>query len=469
MTSWEFIAIDLPPLLTAILSSSACGLLGNYLILRRQSLMGDAIAHSVLPGIVIAFLLSSHRSSLSVFLGAAIAGVVSALCIEFLRRNRFVETSATIGIVFPLFFALGVLLIEQAAARHVDLDADCLLYGQLESIFWLPPSDITTLLTASSLQLLPEELITSALCFLSVLFIILLFKKELTLSSFDPTLATSMGFSSNMLNNLLMLVLAVAVVASFKAVGSILVIAMIISPAACARLFTDKLNTQLMLSVLFAILMSVGGYCVAVFLPLILGSSSSLNAAGMIAALGGILLIGSICFSPRYGTIGRRYRKNVLQNRILQEDILAALFRLEEDASKETRLFSQAAVQEILKKSSATSDTADYRKRERRTVKRLVDNNFLVRKGALVGLTADGRNEARKLIRTHRLLESYLVEEAGVEPDHVHETAEALEHFTSESQDHALARATPEPRNDPHGKRIPLSPSKIASREIDKS
>lgn len=454
MSLWEFVAIDLPPILTAIFTSCACGLVGNYLILRRQSLMGDAIAHSVLPGIVIAFLLTSHRDSTTVFIGAALSGLLSAFCIELLRRARLVESSAAIGIVFPLFFALGVLLIEQAAARRIDLDADCLLHGQLESIFWVPPTDMSQWLHLSTLELLPQELFAAFLCFFLVAVFVIAMRKELVLSSFDPALSNSMGFSTSLLNNLMMLVLAIAVVASFKAVGSILVIAMIICPAACARLFTDTMKTQQLMSLLFAVLMSVSGYFVAVFLPMLFGIQQSMNAAGMIATLGGGFLILSIIFSPRHGALSRAYRRRRLQKRVLREDILALLFRLEEDSASRERMFDDSLLEEKLRASRPTT-ASDRRHQIYTIIKDLQGRNWVIRDKSRLGLTEQGRVEARKLIRTHRLLEKYFVEKVGIEPDHVHETAETLEHFTSAIQEKNLAATTPEPTQDPHGKSIP--------------
>ncbi|MCB0320226.1 MAG: metal ABC transporter permease, partial [Bdellovibrionales bacterium] len=142
MNFYQFLSIDFPPLIATTAAAIACASLGNYLILRKLSLMGDAISHSVLPGIVLAFLLSSSRDILPIFLGAALAGTLSAITIEAVRRYGRVESGTSMGVVFSIFFALGVLLMELAAARNVDLDADCLLHGQLEGIFWYPPETI---------------------------------------------------------------------------------------------------------------------------------------------------------------------------------------------------------------------------------------------------------------------------------------------------------------------------------------
>ncbi len=130
----DFIMIDLPPLTTAVLAAVTCGLLGNFLVLRRMSLMGDAISHAVLPGLVAAFLISGSRQSGPMFIGAAAAGIVTALLVELTRKLGRVESGAAMGVVFTILFAAGVLLLEQAGARGVDLDAGCVFNGQLEIV-----------------------------------------------------------------------------------------------------------------------------------------------------------------------------------------------------------------------------------------------------------------------------------------------------------------------------------------------
>ncbi|MCB0329889.1 MAG: metal ABC transporter permease, partial [Bdellovibrionales bacterium] len=312
----QFIALDLPPLLTAIFSASACALLGTYLLLRKQSMMGDAISHSVLPGIVVAFLLTSSRGGFTIFVGAAIAGLLSAVLIELTRRFGSVESGAAMGVVFSLFFAAGIVILEQAAARSIDLDADCLLHGQLESIFWYPPTGASSLLSYETIEKLPIEVWTSFITLALTLGFILVLFKELQFASFDPALASASGFSSTLIHHLLMAMVACAVVASFKAVGSILVIAMIICPAACARLCTDKLVTQLYLSVLFAVLASILGYFSGAFGPILFGFENSVNAAGMIAVTAGILLGLCVFLAPRYGVIAKNLRRLQLQQRV---------------------------------------------------------------------------------------------------------------------------------------------------------
>lgn len=316
---FQILSLDVPAVLTAACCAVSCALLGNFLVLRRMSMMGDAISHAVLPGIVLAFFFTGTRSAWPVFVGAAIAGILTAVLVEVVKRAGRVNYGAAMGVVFSILFALGVLLMEQAAARSVDLDADCLLHGQLESVFWFPPRDLVTLISWSTLALLPQALSVSFFVMLVVLVTLKLFFKELTLAAFDPGLASALGFRASLLHYLLMVLVAIAVVASFQAVGSILVIAMLICPAAISRLLTDRLRRQFALSVIFAVAAVVLGYVTAVFLPEQLGLGHALSAAGMITVMLGLFLGIAVVFAPHYGLISTALRRRRVARHVAME------------------------------------------------------------------------------------------------------------------------------------------------------
>ncbi len=206
----EILTLDIPPLLTALFASLCCSLLGNFLVLRRMGLMGDAISHAVLPGIVIAFLATSSRSTWPIFVGATVSAILCSSLIGFLRRVGKIDAGAAMGVVFSVFFALGVLLIEQAAARHVDLDAECLLHGQLETILWFPPHDLSWVGLAG----LPRQLTTAFLVLLVIVVFLKVAWKELVLIAFDTPYAAASGAPLKTLEQLFLVVLASAVVAS---------------------------------------------------------------------------------------------------------------------------------------------------------------------------------------------------------------------------------------------------------------
>ena len=427
------IGLDMFPLAAALLSALTCGLLGNFLVLRRISLMGDAISHSVLPGLVLAFLIASTRSPMVMLLGAAVAGVATVVLVEVIKKLGRVEPGAAMGVVFSVMFALGVLLIEQAAVRQVDLDADCVLHGQLETLAWFDaPASVSQLLAIETLVAIPRQVwLLIVMTVLTLGFITLLFK-ELRIAAFDPALATTQGFSAQGLHYVLMVFVAAATVAAFEAVGSILVIAMLVCPAATARLLTDRLGSQLAWSGAIAIVTAGGGYLIAGPGLAALGHAP-VNAAGMMAVAAGAALALVIAVSPRYGLIVRALRRRGLAAQVAMDDLLGALYRA-----------SEAGGKHVLR----TRIGAELRgRRWQRAAIRAVRRGLIKAEGDALALTPAGRRAAAQVIRRHRLWESYLVGEAGLAPDHVHDRAEQLEHLTVGPRSGPTA--------DPHGKRIP--------------
>ena len=301
----ELVQVDLPALLAATFASIVCAMLGNFLVLRRQSLLGDAISHAVLPGIVLGFVAAGTRATAPMLGGALAAAGLAAVLTEAVRRLGRIEPGASMGVVFTVMFALGVLLLEQAAAHSVDLDADCVLYGQLEDILWFAATGWGSLLDPAALAEMPREVVTLAAVTALSGLLIALFWKELKITTFDPGLASTLGIPAGAFHYGLALFAALAAIASFEAVGSILVIAMLICPAAAARLMTDRYGVQLGLSILFGAVAAVVGYVAAGFLPGWLGADWALNAAGMIATVAGLIVLAAVLVG-RYGVLRSR-------------------------------------------------------------------------------------------------------------------------------------------------------------------
>ncbi|MCZ4282372.1 metal ABC transporter permease [Kiloniella laminariae] len=301
----DFLQIDLPALLVAVLAGLCCGLPGNFLVLRRQSLIGDAMSHVVLPGIVVGYLLSGTLDTLPMLLGALSAALISAVLIEGIKRLGKIEAGAAMGVVFTSMFALGVLILEQTGASGVHLDVEHALYGNLESTLWLGLNNWQDLVSPSGLEQMPNSLQRLLGVCLLVILLTVAFFKELKISTFDPEMASSLGFSARLISIGLVIITALSAVAAFDAVGSILVIAMFICPAATARMWTDCLSRQLWLSAFFATLSGITGYLVAAFGPLLLGADFALNAAGMIAVIACVFQGISMIFAPDHGKLGR--------------------------------------------------------------------------------------------------------------------------------------------------------------------
>lgn len=294
----EFVALSLPPLVIGTLAALACALPGNFLLLRRQAMMGDAISHVVLPGIVVAFLVTGQVSTWPMLLGAAGAAILAALLIEAVRRIGRLNPGTAMGVVFTAMFAGGVLLLEQSDTSSVQLDVQHALYGNLESLIWLDGLGWSSLLDPQALQGLPPELGRMALCLLVIAGATVLFWRPLTLTTFDEGFARSLGLPVALIGFGLVVLAAVAAVAAFDAVGSIIVIAMFICPPAAARLMTNSLRTQVWWSLGFAALSAVGGYVLAGYGPIWLGFAQSVSAAGMIATVSGLILTLAALFAP---------------------------------------------------------------------------------------------------------------------------------------------------------------------------
>ncbi|HAC51133.1 metal ABC transporter permease [uncultured Sulfitobacter sp.] len=290
MNGSEFVPLSLVPMLTGIFVAVACALPGNFLVLRRQALIGDAISHVVLPGIVVAFLLTGVVSTWPMLLGAAGAALVAVLAIEGVRRLGKIESGAAMGVVFTAMFAGGVLLLEQSDTSNVHLDVEHALYGNLESLIWLDATGWGSLFDPEALATLPVELPRMAVTLLFVALFTAIFWRPLKISTFDEGFARTIGMKTGPLGLGLVIVAAIAAVAAFDAVGSIIVIAMFICPPAAARMMTNRLEYQIAWSVLFATLAAVLGYVLAGYGPLWIGMRDSVSAAGMIATVSGVIL-----------------------------------------------------------------------------------------------------------------------------------------------------------------------------------
>lgn len=263
--------------LMGFLVALGCGLLGNFLVLRRMALLGDAISHSVLPGIVVAFLVGKSRGPLAMFAGAVAAGVLTTFLIETIQRRTRIKQDAAMGVVFSTFFAAGVLLLSLFAG-HVDLDADCVLYGELGLVSLEPKVMLFGVETA------PPDVWLMALSSVVVIGFIGVFYKELLVTSFDPALARSLGIRPSIFHYALMGLLSLVVVAAFRAVGAVLVVAILVLPGATAYLLSSRLPVMLALSVLHAAISSVLGMHLGVWLNCSFGAALVVAGAALFAA-----------------------------------------------------------------------------------------------------------------------------------------------------------------------------------------
>ena len=289
--------------------SAGCALLGTFLVLRKVAMLGDAISHAVLPGIVIAFLLTGDRSTWPMLIGAGALGLVTVFLVSVINRTGRVHEDASIGVVFPVLFSVGVILVAQYAGQ-VDLDIDCVLHGEIA----YAPLDR---LQFGDLDLGPRALwVSGGLLLANILLVGALFK-ELKITSFDPQLAAALGFAPLMMHYVLMGAVSVTVVGAFESVGAILVVAMLIVPPATAYLLTNHLSRMLFLGVGFGVSASIVGYFFARWLDC--------SIAGAIASAAGAQFVGAIAFAPGHGLLARLVARKKLAARLRQQLVLLHL------------------------------------------------------------------------------------------------------------------------------------------------
>jgi manganese/zinc/iron transport system permease protein len=279
--------------LIAAVVAVACALPGVFLVLRRMALMSDAISHSILLGIVLAFFATGSLSSPLLLVAAAATGLLTVTLVELLNKSRLVKEDAAIGLVFPALFSIGVILIARFAG-NIHLDVDAVLLGEL--VF--APFDR---LEIGGADAGPRILwVMSGILLLNALFIIL-FYKELKLTTFDEGLAAALGFAPGLIHYLFMGLVSITAVGAFDAVGSILVVALMIAPAATAYLLTDRLQVMVMLSAAIGVASAVAGYWMSFALDV--------SIAGSMATMTGVAFLLAFLLAPQRGLVAIARRR----------------------------------------------------------------------------------------------------------------------------------------------------------------
>jgi manganese/zinc/iron transport system permease protein len=358
--------------LIAAVTAAACALPGVFLVLRRMAMMSDAISHSILLGIVLAFFATENLRSPFLIVGAALTGVATVSLVELLNRTELVKEDAAIGLVFPLLFSVGVILVSRYAG-DVHLDVDAVLLGELA----FAPFDRFEI---GGVDLGPQALVLMIMVLLlNLLFVGLLFK-ELKLATFDAGLAAALGFTPWVIHYALMTSVSVTAVSAFDAVGSILVVALMIGPPATAYLLTNRLLTMIVLSVAIGIVGSVSGYWLA--------HELDASIAGAMATMIGALFLVAFLFAPDQGLVAGALRRTRQRWEFAQTMLAIHLFNHEglPNASEESRV-------EHLDQHMRWEPSFATRVVQRATRRGLIEES-----GGTLALTERGRARAREAI-----------------------------------------------------------------------
>lgn len=400
-------------LFASTLVGITCGILGAFIVLRNMSLIGDALSHAVLPGVVVAFLLVGYQTT-GFFVGSVIAGLVCAVAITWIQQAVKTKADAVIGIVFTAMFSLGVIGISSISRTGVHLDLKDFLFG---NVLGVSDEDLT---------------ISFAVLCLVIVSVVILYR-YLFASTFQPTIAATMGIPVQLMHYSLMLLLSFAVVAAMQTVGVILVVAMLITPASTALLLKQRLPSVIITSAIIGMVASITGLLLSIQYELPPGPAIAVTAT-MLYAL-------TVLFSPTNGLVFKWWQKRNKRTQILREDVLKALYKL---------TFHQPAQYDALSVQLHMGLPA-----VRKAVSKLKSRDLVTVDGNGILLTPGGKKIADDLVRAHRLWESYLVQEFGLKQDQIHEEAEQLEHILTSHQVDAVDRHLGYPSLDPHGSPIP--------------
>lgn len=417
-------------LIGATLLGALGGLLGSFALLRRQSLLGDALAHAALPGVCLAFLITGSKSPLPLFVGALLAGVLGSLLIlATVRWSRIKEDSA-IGIVLSVFFGVGIVLLTaiQKLPAGNQSGLDKFLFGQAAT-------------------LVEEDLKVMAILGAVVLAVVLALFKEMKLLSFDPGFGASLGFPMRRLEILMTLLLVVVVVVGLQTVGVVLIVATLITPAAAARQWTDRLGTMVSLSAGIGAAAGVVGSLASSLVP-------RLPTGPVIVLVSSTVLIVSLLFAPHRGLLWAMLRERRVADRIRCENLLKDLYlqaeRQAEGKAEGTGDWKAFLPWPLLMGIRGQS-SADLT----RNARPLIAAGLAERRDDALRLTPAGLAEAESVVRKHRLWEVYLTRRLELPSDHVHRDAEAMEHALTDEAVAEIEEALGFPQVDPHGRRIP--------------
>jgi manganese/zinc/iron transport system permease protein len=369
---------DSPPLmimLTGALVGIAASLVGTFLVLRGNSMLSDAISHSIVFGIVVVWLITHRESGPVQLVGAALTGVLTVFLSELLASTRRVKNDAAIGLVFPVLFSIGVLLLN-LYARDVHVDQHTVLLGEIGFV-WLDTVDIGP-------YRVPQALLSiGAMTLVNLLFVGLLYK-ELKLATFDTALAKALGFAPGVLFYALLMLTSATAVASFDAVGAILFIAFVIVPPSAAYLLTDRLSLMLAYGVAISIASSVAGYYLAM--------AWNVSIGGMMAVMTGVFLTLAFLMGPRYGLVAQELRRR--GQRLANESRMLAvhLYNHEGEANQGEENVARA-LRDHLRWGEAKA---------RQVVLRSLDHGLIICEGDRLRLTPKGRALAREILEPWR-------------------------------------------------------------------
>jgi len=393
---------------------------GVFSFLRKQALVGDAVAHALLPGVVLAFMFTGQKDIWILFPGAFVAGWLGLLSIDIISKNSKIKPDTAIAIVLTVFFAIGIVLLTHVQQSNYGNQSglEAFLFGKAAAML---PADITLFVAVDA----------------ALILLILLTYRYLKLYSFDPDFAKAIGLPVKGIQFILSSLTVLAVASGIQAVGVVLMAALIITPAAAARFFTGRLSHMIILAMIIGIVSSLIGVYIS-------SLAVSMPTGPWIVMVLSIIAIMTFIFAPGKGMLQRSRKRKAHQQKVRRENLLKLFYALGENNKEE--FYSRP---QLLRSRRFQGRELEF------LLSRMTARGLLLRKENRYGLTATGKSEATRVVRLHRLWELYLNERMNIAPDHVHHDAEAIEHIITPELERELLKDLDYPELDPHRSEIP--------------
>lgn len=406
----------------SVLLAASSAIVGSFTFLKKKALVGDAVAHSVLPGVCLAFIMAGTKNPFILVIGAFLTGWLSLVIIDVIVAKSKIKEDTAIGLILSVFFGIGILLLTmiQHSGNAAQSGLDSFLFGKAAS-------------------LIGRDLIIFSTIGTILIITVLLFFKEFTLIAFDENFAKALGFPVRRLELVLTTLTVLAVVIGIQAVGVVLMAAMLITPPAAARFWTDKLKVMVLLAAIFGAFSGIAGAYISYIAP-------AMPTGPWIVMVISFIAIFSFFMAPGKGIIFRHIKHRKNQNTILEENILKIFFRLGEDSKD---FFLGRSIEDIM------GIRPFHREKLLRGLRRLKTHGFIKKKDGLWAFTKAGKNKGQRVVKLHRLWELYLTQYLKIAPDHVHEDAETIEHIITPELEKRLEKKLDYPKLDPHKSRIP--------------
>lgn len=406
----------------AVLLTSSSAVVGTFTFLKKKALVGDAVAHAVLPGICLAFILSGNKNPIILLIGAFLTGWLSLISLDYITNKSKLKEDTAIALVLSVFFGLGILLLTyiQHSGNAAQTGLDSFLFGKAAALvgsdLWVFSGVATTLL-----------------------FTVAFFFKELKLIAFDPAFATAIGLPVRAIDQLLTTLTVLAVVTGIQAVGVVLMAAILITPAAAARFWTHSVFKMTIIAAIMGGLSGLTGAYVSFIAP------AMPTGPWIVMVISAIALL-SFFFAPKRGVVSRYLQQRHLQQSIMDENLLKELFHIGEVDNQPFKARSISAIIEERYFPKAVL---------LQSLKRLKKEGFLTQHKGLWAFTKVGHKKGKRMVKLHRLWELYLSEYLKIAPDHVHEDAETIEHVITPEIEARLEQMLSFPKEDPHKSSIP--------------